>query len=35
VTVAVQQLHDGEDEEPEAEYRGEHTEDEDGGPAMI
>ena len=33
--VAVQQLHDGEKEEPETDYRGEDSQDEDGGTAVI
>ena len=31
----MQQLRDRKDEEPEAEYRGKDTEDEDGGAAVI
>ena len=33
--MAVQQLHDREKEEPEADYRGEDSQDEDGGTAVI
>ena len=35
LSVAVQQLHDGEDEEPEADHGGENAEDEHGGTAVV
>jgi hypothetical protein len=35
MSAAVQQLHDGEDEKPGAEYRGENAQDEDGGHSLI
>jgi hypothetical protein len=35
VSLVVQQLHDGEDEEPEAEHPGEDAQDEDGGAALV
>jgi hypothetical protein len=35
LTVAVQQLHDGEEEEPEADHRGEDAQDKDGGAAVV
>jgi hypothetical protein len=35
VAVAVQQLHRGEEEQPQPDQRGEDTEDEDGGHLLI
>lgn len=35
LTMAVQQLHDGEDEEPKTEHRGKDAQDKDGGAAVV